>query len=187
MKTIVRRAEAGPTDTFGVQEVFMFRRIDDVLRMWEGESESTGKVLAQLTDESLHQRVTPDGRSLGFLAWHLATSIPEMMNRTGLTVEGAEHGPAPGRIDGIRRAYEEASRSLLVQMRTHWTDASLEREVDMYGERWQNGFTVFALIAHQAHHRGQMTVLMRQAGLSVPGVYGPAREEWAAMGMPAME
>jgi hypothetical protein len=30
-------------------------------------------------------------------------------------------------------------------------------------------------------------VLMRQAGLSVPGVYGPAREEWAAMGMPAME
>jgi hypothetical protein len=29
-----------------------------------------------------------------------------------------------------------------------------------------------------------MTVLMRQAGLKVPGVYGPAREEWAAYGMP---
>jgi len=41
-----------------------------------------------------------------------------------------------------------------------------------------------SLITHQAHHRGQMTVLMRQAGLKVPGVYGPAREEWAAMGMP---
>ena len=60
-------------------------------------------------------------------------------------------------------------------------------EVDIYGERWQNGFTVFALIAHQAHHRGQMTVFMRQAGLRVPGVYGPAREEWATMGMAAME
>ena len=28
-----------------------------------------------------------------------------------------------------------------------------------------------------------MTVLMRQAGLKVPGVYGPAREEWAEFGM----
>ena len=32
------------------------------------------------------------------------------------------------------------------------------------------------LINHQNHHRGQMTVLMRQAGLTVPGVYGPAKK-----------
>jgi len=37
---------------------------------------------------------------------------------------------------------------------------------------------------HQTHHRAQMTVLMRQAGLKVPGVYGPSREEWSQMGMP---
>jgi uncharacterized damage-inducible protein DinB len=30
-----------------------------------------------------------------------------------------------------------------------------------------------------------MTVLMRQAGLRVPGVYGPAEEEWGEMGMAA--
>ena len=30
-----------------------------------------------------------------------------------------------------------------------------------------------------------MTVLMRQAGLTVPGVYGPAKEEWAVAGMEA--
>jgi hypothetical protein len=28
-----------------------------------------------------------------------------------------------------------------------------------------------------------MTVLIRQAGLKAPGVFGPAREEWAGMGM----
>ncbi|MCK4657684.1 MAG: hypothetical protein KAT85_11650, partial [candidate division Zixibacteria bacterium] len=33
------------------------------------------------------------------------------------------------------------------------------------------------------HHRGQMTVLMRQAGLKVPGVYGPSMEEWEHFGM----
>jgi hypothetical protein len=29
--------------------------------------------------------------------------------------------------------------------------------------------------------------LMRQAGLKVPGVYGPSREEWSQFGMPAQE
>ena len=52
----------------------------------------------------------------------------------------------------------------------------------MYGDKWKRGITLNVLITHQAHHRGQMTVLMRQAGLKVPGVYGPSREEWAGTG-----
>ena len=48
-----------------------------------------------------------------------------------------------------------------------------------------NSIFLMTLINHQNHHRGQMTVLMRQAGLTVPGVYGPAKEEWAAAGMEA--
>jgi uncharacterized damage-inducible protein DinB len=55
----------------------------------------------------------------------------------------------------------------------------------MYGEQWSRGAVLSALILHQVHHRAQMTVLMRQAGLKVPGLYGPAREEWAAMNLPA--
>jgi uncharacterized damage-inducible protein DinB len=58
-------------------------------------------------------------------------------------------------------------------------------EIPMYGEKWTRGFTLYVLIAHQSHHRGQMTVLMRQAGLKVPGVCGPSKEEWAAYGMAA--
>jgi uncharacterized damage-inducible protein DinB len=38
-----------------------------------------------------------------------------------------------------------------------------------------------SLVRHQVHHREQMTILMRQAGIVVPGVYGPAREETAAI------
>lgn len=30
-----------------------------------------------------------------------------------------------------------------------------------------------------------MTVLMRQAGLPVPGIYGPAKEEWTTFGLEA--
>ena len=39
------------------------------------------------------------------------------------------------------------------------------------------------LVVHQAHHRGQMTVLMRQAGLLVPSIYGPVKEGWSAYGV----
>jgi uncharacterized damage-inducible protein DinB len=42
------------------------------------------------------------------------------------------------------------------------------------------------VLSHQTHHRGQMTVLMRQAGVPVPGMYGPSREEWEAMGVPPL-
>ena len=37
------------------------------------------------------------------------------------------------------------------------------------------------------HHRGQMTILMRQAGLLVPGMYGPSKDEWLAFGEEAPE
>jgi uncharacterized damage-inducible protein DinB len=165
----------------------MFRRLDDFLQGWQYEADATLKLMDALTDASLQQRVAPEGRSLGFLAWHLATSIPEMMNKTGLAVEGAEHGPAPQSAREIREAYARAAQSLVEQLQSRWSDGSLDDQFDMYGERWTGGQTLAALVAHQAHHRGQMTVLMRQAGLRVPGVYGPAREEWAAMGMAPME
>lgn len=34
---------------------------------------------------------------------------------------------------------------------------------------------------HEIHHRGQLTILMRQAGITVSGLYGPSKEEAAAM------
>ncbi|MEW5994556.1 MAG: DinB family protein, partial [Candidatus Zixiibacteriota bacterium] len=55
---------------------------------------------------------------------------------------------------------------------------------EMYGEKWERRFTLLALIQHQIHHRGQMTVLMRQAGLKVPSIYGPVLEDWAQYGQP---
>jgi uncharacterized damage-inducible protein DinB len=38
---------------------------------------------------------------------------------------------------------------------------------------------------HQAHHRAEMLVLMRQAGLPILWVYGPTREQWSEFGMSA--
>ena len=164
----------------------MFRRIADFEKYWASESEATLKILRTLTDASLEQPqpLDPDGRTLARLAWHVTGTIPEMMARTGLTVTGPEYdSDPPSSASAIAAAYEAAARSLLAQVRNNWNDAALDIEDEMYGERWPRAYTLQALVIHQAHHRGQMTVLMRQAGLAVPGIVGPAREEWAAIGM----
>ncbi len=163
----------------------MFTTIADFLKSWQYESEATLKVFRNLTDASLAQRVDPDGRTLGFLAWHITTSIPEMFGQAGVpfpvTVEKAE----PSSAATIAEAYEKCAQAVAKAVPAAWTDAQLRDEIPMYGMSWAKGAVLASLVNHQAHHRGQMTVLMRQAGLKVPGVYGPAREEWAAWGMPA--
>jgi uncharacterized damage-inducible protein DinB len=165
----------------------MFRRISDFTAVWSHERESTLKILRALDDRSLAQAVDAGHRTLGRLAWHLTTTLGEMLERTGLKVAGPAHeSPVPASAADIARAYEAASQVVLDQLKG-WDDATLEVTDDMYGERWARGVTLQALVSHQAHHRGQMTVLMRQAGLKVPGVYGPAREEWGAYGVPAPE
>jgi uncharacterized damage-inducible protein DinB len=139
-----------------------------------------------LTDASLGQAVGPEDRTIGRVAWHLTTTLPEMMGKTGLKVEGvAEDAPVPASAAAIADAYRAAAASLAAQVGRDWKDESLEIEDTMYGMQWKRGNTLSILVVHQAHHRGQLTVLMRQAGLKVPGVYGPAREEWSGMGVPA--
>lgn len=164
----------------------MFRTIADFQNAWTQERAGTLKILRALTDESLNQAVTDDDRTLGRMAWHLAQTVSEMMPRTGLAVnEPAQDAPVPTSAANIAKVYERASKAVADEIATKWNDTSLEVEDEMYGERWARGQTLQALVVHQAHHRGQMTVLMRQAGLKVPGVYGPAREEWTSYGMTA--
>lgn len=161
----------------------MFRTIDDFLNGWQYESEATLKVFRELTDASLPQAVVPGGRTLGFLAWHITTAVSDMMAQAGLPVEAAaQTEAAPAKAAAIADRYARDAKAAAEAVRTAWTDAQLDDEIPMYGQTWKKSGVLSALIGHQAHHRGQMTVLMRQAGLKVPGVYGPAQEEWAAFG-----
>jgi uncharacterized damage-inducible protein DinB len=161
----------------------VIRRVADFEPIWNNEMQLTTRVLAALTDASLAQSVTPADRTLGEMAWHVATSVA-MMARTGLAVTGpAEDAPPPASARAIHDAYVQAAGSVLEQVLRTWTDETLMVEDDMYGERWPRGMTLLALVVHEAHHRGAMTVLMRQAGLPVPSIYGPNREQSQAMGI----
>ncbi len=166
----------------------MYHNVHEFLEEWQFEVNATLKIFSALTDESLSQKVTESGRSLGRLAWHITITVGEMLSRTGLKYYSVdENAEVPKTAKEILDEYKKTSDALVEAIKQNWNDDSLEQEVNMYGENWKNGVTLQVLIKHQIHHRGQMTVLMRQAGLKVPGIYGPANEEWSAMGLPAMK
>ncbi len=167
-----------------------YTHLDEFLADWAYESSATQKVLDNLTDDSLGQKVSENGRTLGFIGWHITETVGEMMSKTGLKVfspdlESGHWNTASAA--SLQECYKNASESLVEKMKAEWSDDTLKIEDDMYGEKWKRGTTLSILIGHQAHHRGQMTVLMRQAGLKVPGFYGPSYEEWQAMGMEPMK
>jgi len=166
----------------------MFRTVADFSRAWQGESASTLTMISALTDASLAQKVNPEGRNLGRIAWHIVQTLGEMGGHAGLVVDAAnEKTPQPATASAIADAYQAGTAAVEKAVTSTWTDADLPVEIDMYGEKWTRSATLAALMCHEIHHRGQMTVLMRQAGLTVPGIYGPAREEWSAYGMPTQE
>ena len=166
----------------------MYNSVGTFLEDWEAERTGTLKVMRALTDSSLSQQVSTEGRSLGYLAWHLVLTLGEMCGKAGLAVDAPDEDAAePESAGEIASAYEAASASVADAVRSTWMDAMLAGELQLYGGTWTRGGVLASLVHHQIHHRGQMTVLMRQAGLVVPGVYGPAREEWAAMGLPPMK
>ena len=162
----------------------MFSSIDQFIEQWKYEVDGTQKLFDALTDASLKQAISPGGRDIGRLAWHVAQTIPEMMGRTGLHVKGVdEHAPVPSSAAAIASGYKAAAASLVEELKANWNEETLKLSDDMYGDQWTRAQTLMILITHQAHHRGQLTVLMRQAGLPVTGVYGPVKEDWATYGM----
>ncbi len=166
----------------------MYHTIKDFLNDWTYENESTMKVFRTLIDTSLGQKITPEGRSLGFLAWHIVLTLGEMGAKAGLNITAPpEDTVVPEHTADIVSAYEKAGASVAAEVKRTWTDAMLSELIDMYGEQWTRAAALASLVKHQIHHRSQMTVLMRQAGLKVPGIYGPSLEEWSQFGMKAPE
>ena len=162
----------------------MYRKLEDFFSSYKTLSEGTAGLLARLTDNSLLQPVTDGHRTLGEVAWHLVVTTPEMMSQTGLTLSAIDHTAMPPEAASeFVSAYERASGELVNAIRESWTDESLQEEDEMYGALWKRGDTLRILENHEIHHRAQITILMRQAGLSVPGLFGPSKEEWTQYGM----
>ena len=163
----------------------MFSTIKDFSDQFKTEREATQKIFSILTDENLSQEVCEGFRNLGRMAWHIVQTLPEMAGRVGLKVDGpSETDPVPRQAKDIQKAYIQTSETLASEISRNWQDKDLDTYDDMYGQKWQRRKTLHVLLNHEIHHRAQMIVLLRQAGAKIPGIYGPAKEEWSGFNMP---
>lgn len=166
----------------------MNSRINEFLHDWTQEAKMTVTIFKAVEEGRKSERPNENIRSLERLAWHITQTLTEMPLKAGLIdSDPYEHMDIPSSFQEIIDIYKANSRQLAAAIQEKWTDENLSEEVNMYGSNWTKATILSVLIRHQAHHRGQMTMLMRVLGMKVPGIYGPAREEWSQMGMAAMD
>lgn len=154
------------------------------MKEWNRESYLTEKVLEGLTDESLKQQVYPEGRTLGRITWHFTTNIPEYLAEFGLKIDKVENvDNIPTTAKEILDTFKYVSENAVKVIEEQWSDNDLNKVQTAFGRQESNATIIMGLIKHIVHHRGQITVLIRQAGLKPFGVYGPPKENWIKYGV----
>ena len=155
------------------------------LNAWERESQSTLKLLRALPPGQYDFRPDATGRSLGELAWHLAEGDAYMsygIDRGEFNMESRPPSiERPRTIEGLAPGYERVHREAVERIQK-LTPADLERPLPFFGRQTTIREILWEMIiAHTIHHRGQLCLMCRLAGGAAPGLYGPNREEMAAM------
>ncbi|MGV2687091.1 hypothetical protein GNF82_22820, partial [Clostridium perfringens] len=125
---------------------------------WKREAELTQKVLDSLTDESLRQKVYPEGRTLGRIAWHFVTNTPEYLTEFGLVLDQVEDSDEVPSANEIAETFRKISSEVAIALEAQWTDDTLKQIQNAFGREESNATIFMGLIKHIAHHRGQVTV-----------------------------
>jgi uncharacterized damage-inducible protein DinB len=159
--------------------------LDRFRKVWDMEAQFTTKLLEALPATKYDFRPDPGYRSLGEMAWHLA----EIEGYTSYGVskgavsfqEGPPNIKRPKEVEllapGYRQVHEEAVARL-----ASMTEAQLDGEMPFADRRMPVRDILWgAILMHLIHHRGQLSLMCRMAGGTPPGIYGPNREEMAAM------
>lgn len=159
--------------------------IDRFRSVWNNEAQLTSRVLEALPADKYDFRPDPKGRSIGEMAWHL--SEIEGYISYGLTKGAVTFQEAPPNLQrpkeirllapGYRRIHEEAVARL-----ANLTEDQLDQEV-LFADRKMTIRDILwgTIVMHLIHHRAQLSLMTRLAGGTPPGIYGPNREEMAAM------
>ncbi len=155
----------------------MFTSVNDFLNEWKQEAAVTQKVQDVLTDESLNQEDSRGLYSIGSLAWHITGAAYYFPSQVGLIFEIPDlQKETPKSAAEISETYKTVSERLTQEFSEQVSDEKMNEMVNLFGMDMPVQAVFRLLIQHQAHHRGQLTVLMRQADLKVPGVLALAKK-----------
>ena len=167
------------------------RIADSLLQELEMEAATTRRVLERVPDAKLSWKPAEKSRSLGELAWHIAQT-------PGAVAGLASHNPAPmPNFSEMERAPASTADVLAAHDQSISQAKALVAAMDdgALMETWRmtgGGQEIMAMpriallrsimLNHWYHHRGQLSVYLRELNVLVPSIYGPSADDNPFMG-----
>jgi uncharacterized damage-inducible protein DinB len=159
--------------------------IDGMLQELEQEAQTTRRVLERVPDKQLAWRPHEKARTLGQLALHVAT-VPGGVAQVAVS-------PSPFQAPNFTDPSPKSAAELVPAL-----DESIKTAKKLLGavddaflmSTWrmmQGSRELFAvprvallrsiMLNHWYHHRGQLTVYLRELNVPIPSIYGPSADE----------
>ena len=159
--------------------------IDAVIEELDNEAQTTRRVLERIPTEKLAWRPHEKSKSLGELAWHVATLPPRvaaMAQEDEADVTRFKTAPMPATGPEIVQAFERNIAEAKEKLSRLDEAALLRKFVMRRGEtklfsRSKFEFLRTVMLNHTYHHRGQLSVYLRLLGIPVPPIFGPTADE----------
>ena len=159
--------------------------IDSLLQELEQEAQTTKRVLERVPDAHLAWKPHQKSMSLGQLALHIATvpgGVAQIAAQAGLDEPPVFVQPSAASAAELVPALDQSvaqARSLLggmsdQQLMELWT-LKIDGQVVMAMPRMAVLRTI--MLNHWYHHRGQLSVYLRELNVPVPSIYGPSADE----------
>jgi len=160
--------------------------VDALLPEFDHEMAVTRKVLERVDSAQFGWKPHDKSMSLGRLATHVA-EIPQwghtILTQTEFNMVDGEYKPtAAATTAEVLELFDGQVKTIRAVLAAR-TDAE-------FMSTWtfkQNGQELFGMpraaawrswvMSHLIHHRGQLSVYLRQTGAKVPGIYGPSADE----------
>jgi len=158
--------------------------VEALLQELEQEAQTTRRVLERVPGDRLTGKPHDKSMSLGQLALHVAMvpgAVAEISRQSPVQVPDFKHPTATSAAELIPALEQSiATARKIVGAMDDAALASTWRAMD--GEKEVMALPVGALLRsimlnHWYHHRGQLSVYLRQVGVPVPSIYGPSADE----------
>ena len=159
--------------------------IDNMLKELEEEAQTTRRVLECVPGAQLNWRPHKTARTLGELAMHVAI-VPGAIAELGASPSPAQvpnfSDPVPESASELLPALEESIAKAKEALGGMDDKTLMETWRLMKGERElfavpRVGLLRSVMLNHWYHHRGQLTVYLRQLEVPIPSIYGPSGDE----------
>jgi uncharacterized damage-inducible protein DinB len=159
--------------------------VDGILQELEQEAHTTRRVLERVPNDQLNWRPHEKARTLGELALHVATvpgAVAELVATQSPVQAPQFSDPHPKNASELITALDESiakAKKILAGM----DDVSLMATWRMMqGERELIALPRLAMLRsimlnHWYHHRGQLSVYLRELDVPIPSIYGPSADE----------